>query len=225
MLLLCFCSHISCFCSAFLLILLWEKPRNHKQDGKESWFLTPTKLLVAGCCSTSVHKIPLWAHPLFICCWSVPAGFILLLWLQSWVWGCGEDALWLQSCVGKDTFRGEQSAYRPGMLLSPCFHPLFILAGSGSKRQWMRAAHCIRISGHQVSGITAGFCMLSPWVSEGFPGETKWVKNNFQPKVSEIDSVCLRSKSSWLVGNASAEWCAVLCYSVAQTSAFRWLSC
>lgn len=40
-LLLCFSSHISCFCSAFLLLLLWEEPPSHKQDGKESWCLTP----------------------------------------------------------------------------------------------------------------------------------------------------------------------------------------
>lgn len=46
---------------------------------------------------------------------------------------CGEDALWLQFCVGKGTFRGEKSAFRPGMLLSPCFHPLFILAQRGNE--------------------------------------------------------------------------------------------
>jgi len=50
MLLLYFCSHISCFYSAFLLLLLREKPCSHKQDGKESRSPTPPELLLAGCC-------------------------------------------------------------------------------------------------------------------------------------------------------------------------------
>lgn len=48
----------------------------------------------------------------------------------------------------------------------PHFHPLCMLAGSSTKRHWVGAGHGIRISGYQVSVITAQFLLMVTRVSE-----------------------------------------------------------